>query len=145
MSTRDAKKSKIGRPSIDSEAVNVRLERSALRVLDNWRKGQDDLPGRPEAIRRLMTNAIAGGTEGGLADLVRARADEIFRDFLEQDGPDEDESHAEIQARFNALPDDELVQFIDNQLLYKIENIGIELQKERRRNRNRRARKPSGG
>jgi hypothetical protein len=26
----------------------------ALKVLDDWRRQQEDLPGRPEAIRRLV-------------------------------------------------------------------------------------------
>lgn len=26
----------------------------ALQALDNWRRKQEDLPGRPEAIRRLV-------------------------------------------------------------------------------------------
>jgi hypothetical protein len=45
---------KIGRPSVDSEAVNVRITREGLETLDNWRRKQADLPGRPEAIRRLI-------------------------------------------------------------------------------------------
>jgi hypothetical protein len=49
-----AKKPKMGRPSIDSEAVNVRITREGLEALDNWRRKQPDLPGRPEAIRRLV-------------------------------------------------------------------------------------------
>jgi hypothetical protein len=49
-----AKKSKRGRPPVDTEAVNVRLAVTALEVIDNWRRKQDDLPGRPEAIRRLV-------------------------------------------------------------------------------------------
>lgn len=142
MSTRDAKKSKIGRPPIDSQAVNVRLERSVLGDLDNWRKGQDDLPGRPEAIRRLMTKAIAGVTEGSLADLVRARANEMFKEWL--DNEPGDEFTLELQKRWNSLSDDEIVEFIGNQVLYKIENIGADIQKERRRS-SKRARKPSGG
>ena len=44
----------MGRPSVDSEAVNVRITREGLETLDNWRRKQPDLPGRPEAIRRLM-------------------------------------------------------------------------------------------
>lgn len=48
-----AKKSR-GRPPVDSEAVNVRLALPALKDIDNWRRQQDDLPGRPEAIRRLV-------------------------------------------------------------------------------------------
>ena len=39
---------------MDSEAVNVRLERAAIVELDNWRRDQADLPARPEAIRRLI-------------------------------------------------------------------------------------------
>jgi hypothetical protein len=39
---------------VDSEAVNVHLEREALQTIDDWRRKQDDLPGRPEAIRRLV-------------------------------------------------------------------------------------------
>jgi hypothetical protein len=49
-----AKKPKMGRPSVDSEAVNVRITREGLETLDNWRRKQPDLPGRPEAIRRLV-------------------------------------------------------------------------------------------
>ena len=49
-----ARKSKRGRPVVESEAVNVRMVAKALTDLDNWRRKQDDLPGRPEAIRRLV-------------------------------------------------------------------------------------------
>ncbi|OKO69394.1 hypothetical protein AC629_41250 [Bradyrhizobium sp. NAS80.1] len=50
-----AKKSKkMGRPPVDSEAVNVRMTVAALKSLDDWRRAQEDLPGRPEAIRRLV-------------------------------------------------------------------------------------------
>jgi hypothetical protein len=44
----------MGRPPVDSEAVNVRMATDQLRALDDWRRLQDDLPGRPEAIRRLV-------------------------------------------------------------------------------------------
>ena len=51
----DAKKQKkLGRPPVDGEAVNVRLERRKLAELDDWRREQPDLPNRPEAMRRLM-------------------------------------------------------------------------------------------
>jgi hypothetical protein len=52
-----AKKSR-GRPSVESEAVNVRMTTAALKDLDDWRRQQEDLPGRPEAIRRLVEMAI---------------------------------------------------------------------------------------
>jgi hypothetical protein len=54
-----AKKSGKGRPSVDSEAVNVRMERPQLKLLDDWRRGQTDLPTRPEAIRRLIELGLA--------------------------------------------------------------------------------------
>lgn len=47
-------KSRLGRPPVDSAPVNVRMERELLDALDNWRREQADLPGRPEAIRRLI-------------------------------------------------------------------------------------------
>jgi hypothetical protein len=56
-----AKKSKRGRPTLDSEAVNVRMTVEALRELDDWRRQQDDLPGRPEALRRLCAIALKAG------------------------------------------------------------------------------------
>jgi len=54
MKSTSAKKPKMGRPPVDSEAVNVRITRDALQIIDDWRRKQDDLPGRPEAIRRLV-------------------------------------------------------------------------------------------
>ena len=52
-----AKKTR-GRPPVDSEAVNVRLAAPALKTIDDWRRNQDDLPGRPEAIRRLVERGL---------------------------------------------------------------------------------------
>jgi hypothetical protein len=48
------KKSKRGRPPVESEAVTVRMVADALQNIDDWRRLQADLPGRPEAIRRLV-------------------------------------------------------------------------------------------
>ncbi len=53
-----AKKSLKGRPSKDSEAVNVRFERTALKALDDWRRVELDMPTRPEAVRRLVKHAL---------------------------------------------------------------------------------------
>jgi hypothetical protein len=39
---------------VESEAVTVRMTVDALHTLDDWRRKQEDLPGRPEAIRRLV-------------------------------------------------------------------------------------------
>jgi Arc/MetJ-type ribon-helix-helix transcriptional regulator len=55
MSTLNNIKKKMGRPPVDSEAVTVRMERSLLDALDRWREAQPDVPSRPEAIRRGVT------------------------------------------------------------------------------------------
>jgi hypothetical protein len=57
-SINSAKKSKRGRPPVDTEAVNVRLPRETLQNLDDWRRRQDDLPTRPEAIRRIVDDGL---------------------------------------------------------------------------------------
>lgn len=36
------------------ELVGVRIQPDMAKALDDWRRRQDDLPGRPEAIRRLV-------------------------------------------------------------------------------------------
>lgn len=53
-SIHNVKKSKRGRPTVDSEPVTVRVHSTMARALDVWRREQDDLPSRPEAIRRLV-------------------------------------------------------------------------------------------
>jgi metal-responsive CopG/Arc/MetJ family transcriptional regulator len=47
-----------GRPPVDTEAVNVRLPRDLLDALDAYRRGQEDLPTRPEAIRRILSEKL---------------------------------------------------------------------------------------
>jgi Arc/MetJ-type ribon-helix-helix transcriptional regulator len=50
---------KLGRPRVDSEDVHVRLTRSAVDGLDAWIAAQPDpRPSRPEAIRRLLAEAL---------------------------------------------------------------------------------------
>ena len=51
---------KLGRPRVDSEDVHVRLTRPALDTLDAWIASQPEpRPSRPEAIRRLLAEALA--------------------------------------------------------------------------------------
>lgn len=49
---------KVGRPPVDSDAINVRLPREVITALDAFRKDEPDLPTRPEGIRRLMMEAL---------------------------------------------------------------------------------------
>jgi hypothetical protein len=52
--TRAITKSPKKRADAIGEAVLVRLQPQLAKPLDVWRRQQDDLPGRPEAIRRLV-------------------------------------------------------------------------------------------
>jgi hypothetical protein len=36
----------------------VRIQPDMAKALDDWRRKQEDLPGRPEAIRRLVESAL---------------------------------------------------------------------------------------
>jgi len=38
--------------------IGVRLQPAALTAVDKWAAAQDDLPSRPEAIRRLIEMAL---------------------------------------------------------------------------------------
>lgn len=60
MSTVSSAKKKMGRPKVDSEAVNVRIERELLERIDCYRDVQADALSRPEAIRRLVEKALEG-------------------------------------------------------------------------------------
>ena len=42
------------RPAVTGDLVGVRVQPDMAKALDNWRRKQDDLPGLPEAIRRLV-------------------------------------------------------------------------------------------
>lgn len=42
------------RAAATGDPVMVRVQPDMAKALDDWRRKQDDLPGRPEAIRRLV-------------------------------------------------------------------------------------------
>ena len=52
--TDNRKKKRVGRPRVDALLIGVRVPPSGVTEIDNWRRQQADLPGRPEAIRRLV-------------------------------------------------------------------------------------------
>lgn len=60
MSTDAVKQSKLGRPPVDTEATTLRLPRDIIDALDEFRRGESDLPTRPEAIRRLLRDHLIG-------------------------------------------------------------------------------------
>jgi hypothetical protein len=53
-STREITKSPKKRAPVTGDPVLVRVQPDMAKQLDDWRRKQDDLPGRPEAIRRLV-------------------------------------------------------------------------------------------
>ena len=48
----------MGRPRVDSEAINVRFERVDIAELDEWIDRQPELMSRPEAVRRLTKQGL---------------------------------------------------------------------------------------
>jgi hypothetical protein len=42
------------RSSVTGDLIGVRVQPDMAKQLDDWRRKQDDLPGRPETIRRLV-------------------------------------------------------------------------------------------
>ena len=58
MSKRQETRNKGGRPRVDTEPVTLRLSREMIKAIDNERRRQDDVPTRPEAIRRLLEKAL---------------------------------------------------------------------------------------
>ena len=57
-------------PKKNTEPLTLRLPSEILTALDDLRRGIDDLPTRPEMIRRLLL------THPDLAKLIRPLADE---------------------------------------------------------------------
>ena len=42
------------RAAVTGELVGVRVQPDMAKQLDDWRRKQEDMPNRPEAIRRLV-------------------------------------------------------------------------------------------
>lgn len=52
------KTKKMGRPKVDSDLLRARFERPVIEAIDDFRNGFDEEVGRPEALRRLVTEAL---------------------------------------------------------------------------------------
>ncbi|QEW21112.1 ribbon-helix-helix protein, CopG family [Paracoccaceae bacterium] len=50
---------RMGRPKLDTEPVTIRMDRQMLKAIDDYRREQEDLPSRPEVVRRVMTEWLA--------------------------------------------------------------------------------------
>ena len=49
---------KRGRPRVDTESVHMRLPRELISAIDDRRRHEEDLPTRPEMIRRLLSDSL---------------------------------------------------------------------------------------
>lgn len=47
-----------GRPTVDSERIDTRFERPVIDAIDKFRASEEPEIGRPEALRRLVTEAL---------------------------------------------------------------------------------------
>jgi hypothetical protein len=56
--TGDNTKTRNKRPKQTGLLVGTRLQPELLSRLDDWRRDQPDLPTRPEAIRRIIEEAV---------------------------------------------------------------------------------------
>lgn len=52
---------KKGRPQTDTAAVMVRMHVDMIAAIDQLRRDEDDLPTRPEMIRRLVEKQLTKG------------------------------------------------------------------------------------
>lgn len=57
------KLNKGGRPSVETESINVRMHKKMFEKIDEWRRNQADLPNRQEAIRRILGGVLIGPGE----------------------------------------------------------------------------------
>lgn len=51
-------KKRVGRPPTDSEPVMIRMQPAMVAAIDEYRRTQEDLPTRPEVIRRVMAEFL---------------------------------------------------------------------------------------
>jgi hypothetical protein len=58
ISSHESMKTPKKRATSIGDLVGVRIQADMAKQLDDWRRKQDDLPGRPEAIRRLLELAL---------------------------------------------------------------------------------------
>ena len=66
------------------ERILVRLQRTPLAALDHWIALQEDRPSRPEAIRRIVEQALAGSPSGPGSPQRRAKATDLASKRLDK-------------------------------------------------------------
>lgn len=59
-STINPTKKSRGRPPVDSEQINLRIQRPDLEALDAFAQAEVDKPNRTEAVRRILRAWLVG-------------------------------------------------------------------------------------
>ncbi|MFP7675521.1 hypothetical protein ACG74X_19415 [Marivita sp. S0852] len=52
-------KKKMGRPEVDTKPVMIRMSSDMIDEIDAYRRTLDDLPTRPEVVRRVVAEFLA--------------------------------------------------------------------------------------
>lgn len=60
VSTVNPRKKRMGRPPVDSEQLNLRIQRDALDGIDAFAAAEHDQPNRTEAVRRIIRDWLIG-------------------------------------------------------------------------------------
>jgi hypothetical protein len=53
-----SEKKKMGRPPTDSEPVMIRMQPAMIAAIDEYRRTLEDLPTRPEVVRRVLAEFL---------------------------------------------------------------------------------------
>lgn len=54
-----------------TERFEMRADRDFLKLVDDWRRAQPDIPPRAEAIRRIVIRALSSGDDPTLSALLK--------------------------------------------------------------------------
>ena len=51
-----------------AENIHVRLQNELLRAIEDFRRSETDIPSKPEAVRRLLLQAVTARQEGAASN-----------------------------------------------------------------------------
>lgn len=101
--SRTEKKRSRGRPKTGAISIHLRIEPKELEAIDGWRAEQNIKPTRPEAIRRLIEQTLAGNRAARpLSKQSELKASKLAARELETMG-DQSQPVAEQQRRKRTL------------------------------------------
>lgn len=89
------KNSRRGRPKADTEQVGIRFPAETLKRIDDWRREQQDMPIRTEAIRRLVEQALGSVAETDALKMKVAQAYQVIGILLAGPG---DAAHPDFSS-----------------------------------------------